>query len=381
MIRRLLLLAALLPCALHADERSVLPGGLGPNRLDPDAALMSRAQPLRYSGSGAFSGGLDDLRFRAADGQEVPYILVSPQSTREVWFSARVLPIRPTKVSSGFEADFGTVRVLDKLRIEGIAAPFMKRLAVEGSGDRVHYTLLAPDATLFDLPDEKLRNLDVIFEPGQYRYLRVTWNDRSSAVVRSVGRVSARLHQASAPDERVGIAVPFQRTASEPGKSRYRLQLPGPHLPIAAIDLTVSNENVLRDASVAEARLSGSELLPVSLGSSTLRKASREGVSAANVSIPILFPEGADLDLTIDDGNNPPLAIDRIEARFAPLPWIYFESADGKPLVATFGDPAVRAPRYDLEAARKSLSGVKTVTPAGLLSRSRESSRNRPPRR
>jgi hypothetical protein len=361
LIRRLFLFLALLPCALHADERSVLPGGAGPNRLDPDAALMSRARPLRYSDSKTFAAGLDDLRLRAADGREVPYLLVAPQSTREVWFSTRILPILATKFTSGFEVDLGSVRNIDKLRVEGIPAPFMKRLTVEGSGDRVHYTLLASDATLFDLPDEELRSLVVAFVPGEYRYLRVTWNDRASAVVRSIATVTARWHQENAPEERTAIAVPFRRTASEPGRSRYRLQLPGPHLPIAAIELTVSNENVLRDASVAEARLSGSELVPVDLGASTLRKASREGASAANLSIPTLFPEGADLDLTIDDGNNPPLVIDRIDAKFAPLPSIFFDSEDGKPLTATYGDPALQAPRYDLEAARKSLAGVRTL--------------------
>ncbi len=357
-MRHCLLLLALIPLALRADERSVIPGGAGPNRLDPDPAVLSRARPLRYSDPKLFTGGLDDLRLRSAGGSEMAYILVAPQTTREEWIRSSILPVRPTKTTSGFEADFGSVRNVDKLRFEGIARPFMKRLTLEGSGDRVHYTLLARDATVFDLPGEKLRYLDVGFEPGEYRYLRVTWNDRASAVVRSVGAAAARVHRESAPEEGARIGVPFRRVSSEPGRSRYRLQLPGPHLPIAAIDLTVANDNVLREASVAESRLSGSELMPIELGSSTLRKTSRGGASASNLGIPILFPEGADLDLTVDDGNNLPLAIDRIDARFAPLPWIYFESADGNPLVATYGDPALHAPRYDLEAMRKSLGRV-----------------------
>jgi hypothetical protein len=83
----------------------------------------------------------------------------------------------------------------------------------------------------------------------------------------------------------------------------------------------------------------------------------------------------------IADGNNPPLSIEQIDARFAPLPWIYFESSDGKPLQATYGNAALNAPRYDLEAMRKSIHGVKVAaanwgsapakptatTPAGAL--------------
>ena len=41
-------------------------------------------------------------------------------------------------------------------------------------------TLLA-DSTVFDLPEERLQMLDVAFEPGAFRYLRVTcrsWTPR-----------------------------------------------------------------------------------------------------------------------------------------------------------------------------------------------------------
>ena len=41
-------------------------------------------------------------------------------------------------------------------------------------------------------------------------------------------------------------------------------------------------------------------------------------------------------------------------AVFAELPWIYFEG-DGAALVARYGDPALSAPHYDLEATRFSI--------------------------
>ncbi len=358
-MRRLALLLALLPLISRADERSVIPGGAGPNRLDPDVIVLSRAQPLRYSDPKTFTGGLDDLRLKDGSGAEVPYVLIPRLIAPDSWAAARVLPVAPTKTTSGFEADLGAVRIVDRIRIEGISAPFMKRLTLEGSGDRVHYTMLAADATLFDLPEDKLRNLDVDFAAGEYRYLRVTWNDRASAVVRAVGTVRARMQRGMEPAQTVRGDVAFRRISSEPGRSRYRLQLAGPHLPVTAIELVVTNQNVLREAEIAESRLRGSEVVPVQLGAATLRKASHEGASAANLSVPIQFPEGADLDLLIADGNNSPLSIERIDARFAPLPWIYFESSDGKPLQATCGNAALNAPRYDLEAMRKSIHGVK----------------------
>src|SRR5205823_6751294 len=112
----------------------------------------------------------------------------------------------------------------------------------------------AADATLFDLPDEKLRDLELPFAHGDYRYLRVTWDDRNSARVQRVGAVRARVYDSGAAPPPAGVPVAFRVLPSERGKSRYRLTLPGPHLPVAAIELQVTNANVDRAASVSEPR-------------------------------------------------------------------------------------------------------------------------------
>ena len=241
-MKRLLLLAF---CATSVfgspfkHERTINPGAVGPNHLAPDVALLANAKP-----------SLGDLRIYAASGAEVPYLLIAPPTTEPKWRVASILPVASTKTTSGFEADLGATTNVDRLRVEGIAAPFLKRARLEGSGDRSHWTLLADETTLFNLPEEELRNLEITFAPGAYRYLRVTWDDRASARVRSVGTVAARVREEATAAAPVRIPLPYRVRASEPGKSRYRILLPGPHLPIAAIELNVTNGNVFRDASV-----------------------------------------------------------------------------------------------------------------------------------
>jgi hypothetical protein len=349
-------------------ERTVIPGGAGPNRLDPDAAVLASAAPLRYdvSGDGSkrvfrFTGGLEDLRLRSSTGEEHPYLIVAPPARVPQWRTTSLRPITPTKTSSGFEADLGVPVNVDRIRLDGLASPVMKRLRLEGSGDRVRWTVLSPDATIFDLPDQELRNLEVAFNPGSFRYLRVTWDDRSSAAVRQVGDLAARIYDASPQPGAEEIPLTFRRVSSETGKSRYRLSLPGPHLPIAAIRFDVSNANVFRDADVTEGRLTGSTVEPVSLGGGKLRRAERAEGVAEELTVPISFPETADLDVVVDDANNPPLTIARIAGIVAPLPWIYFETSDTAPLTATYGDPAPKPARYDLEARRSTASSARTV--------------------
>lgn len=343
MMRRALLALALAALA-HADERTIVPAQPGPNRLDPDVELLAHAKP-----------DLGDLRLSDATGRELPYLVLQPPSDPH-WIDGRVLPVAATKKTSGFELDLGATRSIDRIRIEGIATPFLKRARLEGSGDRVHWTLLADDATVFDLPDEKLKNVDIAFDAGDYRYLRVTWDDRASAVVTKVGPVSARLHESGAAPDSVRVPLTYRKIASEPQKSRYRITLPGPNVPMIAVEAVVANGEVFRPASVYAQRLEQGQIAPVLLGSSTLKRAERFGGVAADLAVPISKPDEVDLELVVEDGNNPPLALTGINAKLAPLPWIWFEAASPGNVTATYGDARREAPRYDVEASRSTIA-------------------------
>lgn len=339
--------APLLLAAAFLHERTIVPGAKGPNRLTPDAGCLTGAAPLRYAADGRrVEGGLEDLRLYDRQGAEVPYLLLMPRETEAQWEPANILPVTATKTTSGFEADLGDRHDVDRVRITGIDPPFLKRVRLEGSGDREHWTLLADEATIFDLPDQQLHEHEIGFTAGQYRYLRVTWDDRNSARVKSVGSVAARLHDAPAADA-VRVPITFARKIAEAGKSRYRLSLPGEHLPVAAIELLVRNADVFRDATVTSPR-DGQVL-----GSATLRRTTRDGITAAQMFVPIAFPPSPELDLAVDDGSNPPLDIVEADARLAPLPTIYFDSPDGAPITARYGDPRAGAAHYDLEASRQ----------------------------
>jgi hypothetical protein len=353
-------------------ERPVLPGGAGPNRLEPDVPLLAGALPLDYApgdgagGLGTFRGGLGDLRFEDAAGREVPYLLVAPSRREPEWREGRLLPIAATKTTSGFEVDFGSAGTIDRLRITGLPAPFLKRFRLEGGGDRSRWTLLVPEGTLFDLPDERLRLLDVPFPAGaagEYRYLRLTWNDASSGRLPLPGGVAARLVRPVAPGPPPLVPVAFERRPSEPGKSRFHLRLPAARLPLQALDLAVPGGPLLRPAVVTEGRLASggdTEITPVRLGEATLRRAVRGDLAAADLRIPLALPAGPDLELTVDDGNNPPLPLSGVTAELAPLPWIYFE-ASAAPLTARFGDRDATSPRYDLEALRDQVGRAPTT--------------------
>jgi hypothetical protein len=341
-------------------ERPIITAGSGPQRLTVDLPLLARAQrvaTIRSSGrwQARADGGLGDLRIVDAQGRDVPYLLVHP-SKEPQFFAAERLPIAPTKKSSGVEADLGAARVVDMLLVEGLPAPFLKRFTLEGSGDREHWAMLVEEGTLFDLPQEGLRQLAVSFRAGAYRYLRITWDDTNSARLPLPPIVRAR----SVGDERMvydplTAPVAVERRPSEPGQSRYHLQLPAAGLPIVAIALEVGPGHVFRQASVTEARFERTQAAPVLLGRETLARIERNGATASALRIPIARPREAELELIVEDGSNPPLDLRGVRLECAELPWIYFE-APGGPLTARYGNPSLMAPVYDLESVRRQIT-------------------------
>ena len=341
-------------------QRTLTPGGAGPNRVAVDVALLAAsARPtvrLVPDGSGQnwmAVGGLGDIRIFDRGAREVPYLLIAPPAAVPTWQGGNVLPVASTDSTSGFEIDLGVATESDRLRLNGIPAPFLKRVRLEGSGDRTRWTLLVADGTLFDLPNEALRSTELDYARGEYRYLRVTWDDRASGVVPRPSSVSVRVATSTVASTPLREEIRFEVRPSEPGTSRFRLRLPGARLPIVALELTVAGGNLMRAAQVTEPRLSdGQAIAPAVLGRANLRRTVRDGLTADALRIPIAPPTEATIDLVVDDGDNPPLELTRVSAVFAALPFLYFESDGTTQLTAHFGAPDVVAPRYDLEAMR-----------------------------
>jgi uncharacterized protein DUF3999 len=342
-------------------ERPIVTNGAGPRRLPVDVPILA----------GTSGETLSDLRVFDASGREVPYLLVARPPAAPIWTSGTVLPVAPintpTVKTSGFETDLGVPRVVDRFRFElPLPQSFLKRVRLEGSGDRAHWTVLVLEGTMFNLPDERLREMELAFTAGPYRYLRVTWDDTNSARLPLPSSVEARVVTALSPAPALTTALGVERRPSEPGVSRYRLRLPGGHLPVVALTFDLGGGHVLRNVSVYEARLSGTELIPVLLGTTRLQRVVQGSLSASSLDLRFSStPHEPQLDLVVDDGDNPPLDIRGVSAVFAEQPWIYFET-NGSALSARFGNPLVTAqPRYDLEAMRDALrTGITSVADA-----------------
>jgi hypothetical protein len=339
-------------------ERAVKSSGASPERLPIDVALLSGGQPFTVLRRGPYlvaQGGLADLRFFDADGGEVQYLLIAPRAGDPPWFAGQVLPIAVTEKTSGFEADLGTTEPVDRISIEGLSTPFLKRMTLEASGDRQHWTMVVPEGTLFDLPAEGLRLTTLGFPSGPYRFFRVVWNDTNSGRVGLPRVVRARATAQGAPPSLPALHVaPFERRPSEPGRTRYHVRLPGSRLPIVALHVDAAGGHIARECYVTEQRVRGAEAAPVQLGRARLTRVVRDSLTASELRVPITSPAESEIDLVIQDGDNPPLEVTDVRFELAQLPWILVESK-GVSIVARYGNRTMRAPSYDLEAARDTI--------------------------
>jgi hypothetical protein len=350
-------------------ERPVQTGGAGPRRLPIDVPLLVGSRPFQPRGTP--DTGLSDLRLFDANGQEVPYLLVANPPEQQVWRSAQTLPVAPVETptlkTSGFEVDFGQAITIDRFRIDGVPPPFLKRVRLEGSGDRARWTLLVDEGTVFSLPEQRMLQTELAFTPGPYRYVRVTWDDTRSGRLARPNVASARELPPSLPrgfGEASRSVVPppalttplvFERRPGEPGRGQFRVRLPAARLPIVALDIDVAATRFLAEATVYEPQLAGSRVVPNALGRTILRRVVQDEVTASSMRIPIDAPVEPLLDLVIDEGNNPPTEIRTITAVFAELPWIYFES-NADTIIARYGNATLLTPRYHLESVRPTLS-------------------------
>jgi hypothetical protein len=341
-----------------AIERPIVTVGKGPQKLRVDLPLLIAGQRFvltTIDNDVQVRDGLGDLRLVDRSSREIGYLLINPPPRRASWLPGTILPVAATKKTSGFEVDLGRAHLVDGLDVQGLPPPFMKRLALEGSGDRARWTVLIGEGTVFDLPDDRVRQTVLAFTPGSYRYLRVTWDDANSARLPMPQQVRARTavsRSRPAPDR---VPVSFERQASEPGRSRYRVQLPAAGLPIVALLLDAGTGDVFRTAIALESRFSGVRADPMELGRARLVQTARAAGTPSSLRLPIQAPLGSEVQLTVEDGDNAPLDLTGVSIELAELPWIYFEALDAGPVAARYGSRGLETPQYDLEAKRSTI--------------------------
>ncbi len=336
-------LAALLP---FRHERPVRAAG-GWSRLEIPDAVLDACRP-----------GLPDLRVLDAGGREVPFARESAAAP-----AAQPLPVRNVESAprreTAAEVDRGPAAgPALEITLEIPQADFLKPVVAESSEDRASWREAARGSVF---AAGRVRQTTIrLRAPSDRRFWRIRLDDRNSEPVEIRSVAFTPVRERAAPER----SLPLTLSPIEPreGKvSRYRASLPAANLAVASLRLTAAQPAYSRAVRVFERVLFRDRVTRRLVGEGVIARSPGAG-GTDRVALNGLTGRG--LEIEIDDGDSPPLTLTGAEASVH-SPAILFYAPEGKPLRLAYGSPSAEAPSYDLSAALKASSGLKTK-PAAL---------------
>jgi hypothetical protein len=145
--------------------------------------------------------------------------------------------------------------------------------------------------------------------------------------------------------------APFVRKADDarqPWLSRWEIKLPLRSLPISKLTCSIVETYFKRNVRMVETRLDErGQTHTVILGSSTWQRGSGEKPREMRLSVSSR-PESDTLFLEIENGDNPPLTLQSVQA-WHPAARLIFKSAPVAGTWLYYGNPDAARPQYDLE--------------------------------
>jgi len=330
--------AALVPTEWqHRQAVEVSAPGLVRIPLPP--ATFDSAQP-----------GLADLRILDPAGREVASFL-----DRGMAFAATAAPrtvqsrsftSTPAGDATQLLVETGLTGPLAFLDLETSTPFFLKAAHVDISADGREWESLGPAWPLFRQFGAEMLRLPL---GRSATFVRVTLDDyHTRAVVFTGARVRAIAGPvAEAPTTAVATTLAQREEFS--GESVLTVALPGRNLPLAALELEVTDPLFVRRITVAVREAQGAVSSERVVASGTLYRVALEGTPVrAQLALPVDFSPGTrELLVHIHNGDSPPLQVRAVTARFHPAIVMVNAATAGRHGLLS-GNPQAGPARYDL---------------------------------
>ena len=303
---------------------------------------------------------LADVRLLEPQGREVPLLLERPQAPQPLRRAARALTITLEEQRTVVLVETGLDGWVEGVTLRTAGAPFVKAVRVDGSEDQVAWTTLVTQHPIYGVAE---RGGQMTLPAGKWRWLRLTMDDRRAEAVPVVGvDVQGREEDPAVP---VPVDLVLRARDETPGETRLTLALPARNLPVAALALTTREPLFRRAVRVVQAQFSEQGIVESECARGSVSRAADGG---ENLRVPVErgLPE-REVVLVIDNGDSPPLPVERVQAWVRPVRLV-FQAAQAGAYRLLVGQPRASAPRYDLAAFADELEKLKaTALPVGPL--------------
>ena len=286
---------------------------------------------------------LDDLRIYDGDAQ-VQYKLSEERGgTSTIEMPARILNLGSVRGHTEFDLDAGQISEYDRIRLQLDAKDFVATASVAGSdqpGSRMATQL--PPSTLYDFSREELGSNEVLkLPPSNFRTLHVRLS--SGIAPSQVKRASVyNLQESKAVWSTIGSCSPPTQVA----RTTVVLCNSGARIPVERVRFKVDAKqvNFRRVVTFSDANGtrygSGGEITRVRI------KHAGTAVISEDLDVPIGVHRSGRLQITLENGDNPPLSISGVELLSVERR-VYFDPQGKDLLKLYYGDDKLPAPVYD----------------------------------
>jgi hypothetical protein len=288
-----------------------------------------------------------DVRLLGPDGGETAFAVLPPRPPPASTKTIAVAPILRGRTTV-IECELDEPCAIRGVRLATPAPAFVKGATLETRTAGGPWRVGARDAVIFRLPSGG-EHLSIAADDASVAAVRITIDDDRDA---PVPFTHVALEIPTAPAAPGGV-VPVGITAvdSSAGETRIALDFGLRHRYLARLALAVRDPVFARPVRLVALTVEADEVRERVLASGTLRRlALPGGRSFADLEFPVetILP-GARLELAVDDGDSPPLAIESVQATGRAIGIAFHAPAAGTYTLLAGNDQAA-APRYDVAA-------------------------------
>ncbi len=285
---------------------------------------------------------LGDLRIYDGDSQVQYAISVQRGGTSSQEEVARILNLGSVGGRTEFDLDMGQIAEYDRIRLGLDARDFVVTASVAGSNELG--TKLAsqlPPATLYDFSREALGSNSVLKLPtSSFRYLHVRLSSGISPQ-QVKGATVYNLQETKAVWTSVGsCAAPAQKQRTTVITCESPLRVPVDRIRFQVDSKQVNFRRAVMLSDSSGQYESGGEITRVRLNRGGTTVVSQE------MDVPIAGQSSGRLLITVDNGDNPPLAIAAVQLLSVERR-VYFDSPEESSLKLYYGDYKLGPPVYD----------------------------------
>lgn len=327
-------------------------------------------QPFEVAAPGLVRVSPTAASFDSAGAQQEDFRIVDPAGNEAAFFADtppastdRVLA--PPSFSAKLEADAtrvvvatGTKVALASISLKTPAPFFVRAASVEISDDGAQWTLLDQGLPVFR--QWGAEKLDLPLGGHTAAYVRVTITERHGPPLPFTG--ADLFIKAGPPPALVEVGAQISRRDEFAGETVLTLALEAQHVPLAALEISSGDPLFMRRVTVSVREVNGAISNERLVSSGTIYRVALDGSPArSQLEIPLHFtPATREVLVHIQNGDSPPLGVDRVIAKRRDLRLAFAARAAGKYWLLS-GNPQVAAPRYDLAAFADELHATKAV--------------------